>query len=115
MGDRAIVRFDDAQGPRGGIYLHWHGGCVMDWLRDAAPRLRAGDASYASARFVGYCHERIDGGLSLGLMAPNDCTPEAAEYQDNGMYIVDCNTGQVKHVRGPGNKGRTYRIKLGKF
>lgn len=115
MGDRAIVRFDDERGSEGGIYLHWHGDEVMNWLRDAAPRLRKGDASYAAARFCGYCHERVPGGRSLGILAPDRCTPEAAEWQDNGMYIVDCRTGSVKHVRGPGKRGRTYRIKLGEF
>ena len=115
MGDRAIVRFDGNDGPVAGVYLHLHGDKVMDWLRDAAPRMRKGDASYAAARFCGYAHERIDGGLSLGLMRGEDCTPEAAEWQDNGMYIVDCQTGGVKHVYGPGRKGRAYRIKLGEF
>ena len=115
MGDRAIVRFDDERGAVAGVYLHWHGECAMDWLRDAAPGLRKGDASYAAARFCGYAHERIPGGLSLGLMRPDGCTPEVAEYQDRGMYIVDCRTGQVKHVWGPARRGRTYRIKLGEF
>ena len=115
MGDRAIVRFDDANGAVAGVYLHWHGDEVVDWLREAAPRMRRGDAGYAAARFCGFCHERISGGLSLGLRRPDDCTPEAAEWQDNGMYIVDCTSGQVKHTRGPGHRGRTYRIKLGEF
>lgn len=115
MGDRAIVRFDDERGAVAGVYLHWNGKDVMDWLRAAAPRMRKGDASYAAARFCGYAHERIDGGLSLGLMRPDDCTPESAEWQDRGMYIVDCRTGSVRQVYGPGRKGRTYRIKLGEF
>lgn len=115
MGDRAIVRFDDERGPVAGVYLHWNGMVAMDWLRRAAPRMRKGDASYAAARYCGYCHERIEGGLSLGLMRPEDCTPEAAEWQDCGMYIVNCMTGQVQHIRGPEKKGRAYRIKMGEF
>ena len=115
MGDRAIVRFDDADGPVAGVYLHWYGDQVIAWLREAAPRMRKGDAGYAAARFCGLAHERIEGGLSLGLMRPDDCTPEAAKWQDNGMYVVDCRTGRVQHVWGPARKGRTYRIKLGEF
>lgn len=115
MGDRAIVRFDDADGPVCGVYLHWHGYRALGWLREAAPRMRKGDASYAAARFCGLAHERIEGGLSLGIMHPDRCTPETAEWQDRGMYIVDCNTGRVKHVHGPGKLGRTYRIKMGEF
>ena len=115
MGNRATVRFDDERGAVAGVYLHWHGGEVMEWLRAAAPRMRKGDASYAAARFCGYAHERIDGGLSLGLLRPDECTPEHAEYQDCGMFIVDCRTGRVQHVHGPGRKGRAYRIKLGEF
>lgn len=114
MGNRVIVRFDDDR-PRAGVYLHWDGDKALDWLREAAPRMRKGDASYAAARFCGVCHEKIEGGLSLGLMGPEECTPEIAEWQDNGMLIVDCQTGRVKHVYGPDRKGRTYRISMGEF
>jgi hypothetical protein len=115
MGNRVIVRFDGSAGPVAGVYLHWYGSDALAWLREAAPGLRKGDAGYAAARFCGFCHERISGGLSLGLLRPEDCNAESAGWQDNGMYIVDCTSGQVKHVRGPGKKGRTYRIKLGEF
>jgi hypothetical protein len=115
MGDRVIVRFDGEGGAECGVYLHRYGGEALEWLRNAAPRMRKGDVSYAAARFCGYCHEQIKGGLSLGIMAPQHCTPEAAQWQDNGMYIVDCRTGQVKHVYGPAKKGRTYKIKMGVF
>lgn len=115
MGNRVIVRFDDERGPVAGVYLHWHGGDALEWLREAAPRMRKGDASYAAARFCGLCHEKIEGGLSLGIMRADECTPEIAEWQDNGMLIVDCRNGQVKHVYGPARKGRTYRISMGEF
>lgn len=115
MGDRAIVRFDDERGPVAGVYLHWHGECVADWLNEAAPRMRKGDGGYAAARFCGYAHNQIDGGLSLGLMRPQECTPETAQWQDNGMHIVDCCTGQVRHVMGPDDEGVTYSIALGEF
>ena len=32
-----IVRFDDSAGPVAGVYLHWHGGEALAWLREAAP------------------------------------------------------------------------------
>lgn len=115
MGNRVIVRFDDAEGPVAGVYLHWHGSDAMDWLRDAAPNMRQGDASYAAARFCGLCCDRIPGGLSVGILPAHRCTAEEAGYQDNGMYIVDCTTGRVKHVWDEGKPGRTYRIKMGGF
>lgn len=115
MGNRAIVRFDDERGSVAGIYLHWNGSSVKEWLRNAAPRMRKGDAGYAAARFCGYCHENIGGGLSLSIMRGEDCIPELAQWQDNGMYIVDCLTGKVKHVHGPDRNGRGFTIKLGEF
>lgn len=115
MGNRAIVRFDQGERAVAGIYLHWHGSDVIDWLREAAPNMRAGDASYAAARFCAFCAEKMPGGLSLGILGPDECTEDSAEWQDNGMFIVNCQTGRVQHVRGPNMNGRAYRIKMGEF
>lgn len=102
MGDRAIVRFPD--GDSGvEVYLHWHAEDVPTWLHAAAPRMRKGDASYAAARFVGYCHDHIEGGLSLGVMPLGTCC-------DGVQYTVDCRTGRVET---PG--GKAFTIKLGEF
>jgi hypothetical protein len=49
------------------VYLHWGGGTVLNDLEGALPRLRTGNAGYACARFIGYCHEKLDGINSLGV------------------------------------------------
>ena len=104
MGDRAIVRFPDPHlGGGVEVYLHHDANNVPQWLKDAAPRMRKGDASYAAARFIGYCHEQILGGLSLGVMPIGTCN-------DGLIYTVDALTGKVK-----GNVGRGFTIKLGEF
>lgn len=112
MGNRAIVRFPDAEmtaetGKPSGVevYLHWDADNVIDWLREAAPRMRKGDGSYAAARFVGLCHEKIPGGLSLGIMPLGSCG-------DGVIFSVDCQTGKVKVPRG---FGRSFTLKLGQF
>ena len=115
MGNRAIVRFDEGDKMGCGVYLHWNGAHVKEWLKEASPRMRKGDASYAAARFCGFWHERMEGGLSLGILAPDACTAEAAEWQDNGMYVVDVNTGKVHHVLRAGKMGRPFTIEMGAF
>ena len=113
MGERVIVRFEDAQGVTCGIYLHWHGSDARDWLIAAAPTLRKGDASYAAARFCGYCHERISGNLSLGILPPHQCEDEMAVFQDHGMLVVNCQTGLVRHIYGSTEQAGTFQIEMG--
>ena len=92
MGERVIVRFEDAQGVVCGIYLHWHGGEARDWLIAAAPTLRKGDASYAAARF---------------------CGDSEAEFQDHGMLVVDCYTGLARHIYGGAGPDMVFSIDMG--
>ena len=113
MGERVIVRFEDAQGVVCGIYLHWHGGEARDWLIAAAPTLRKGDASYAAARFCGYCHERISGRLSLGILPPDQCGDSEAEFQDHGMLVVNCDTGLARHIYGGAGPEMVFSIDMG--
>lgn len=110
MGNRAIIRFPDAAlsaecgRPMGvEVYLHWHADDVKAWLKEAAPRMRKGDGSYAAARFVGLCHEKIKGGLSLGIM------PLGTTF-DGVIFSVDCTTGKVKVPQG---FGRSFTLKMG--
>lgn len=112
MGNRAIVRFPDRQAtaamgvPVGvEVYLHWHADDVSDWLQEAAPRMRKGDGAYAAARFVGLCHEKIEGGLSLGIMPLGQCA-------DGVIFSVDCETGKVKV---PAGFGRSFTLTMGAF
>lgn len=102
MGDRALVVFTEGEGRHGpSVYLHWSGNDVGELLTRAAPNMRAGDAGYACARFVGHCHEQIPGGLSLGLFnTPEDGRPDS--HGDAGVFIVDVNTGEVVTYGGYG-------------
>lgn len=112
MGNRAIIRFPDRQASEElgyavgvEVYLHWDADDVIDWLKEAAPRMRKGDGAYAAARFVGLCHEKIPGGLSLGIMPLGMCNYGA-------IFSVDCLTGKVKV---PSGFGRSFTLKLGAF
>ena len=93
MGDRAYVIFFDRHSISPTIYLHWHGGDVPDWLSDLRKRMngRYGDASYAAARFVGICHERIPGNLSLGITS-NGFTQ--ADFRNHPL-MVDASPGDA--------------------
>ena len=78
MGERALVVFANGEEVSPAVYLHWHGEVVPQLLKLAAAVMagdpnsyqnppRIGDVSYSAARFVGVCHDNIDGNLSLGL------------------------------------------------
>lgn len=122
MGNRVVVRFTNENPETDvAVYLHWHGSDVKDWLKAAAPIMRKGDKSYAAARFCGFCHGKIEGGLSLGLLAGSDIQDQG----DNGIYVVDVRDGTVTQFMmgydkawqpvGLARKGRPFRIKMGGF
>ncbi len=69
MGDRALVIFHYRECVSPVVYLHWNGREVPAWLNDLREimRGRESDVDYACARFIGLCHARIDGNLSLGV------------------------------------------------
>ena len=106
MGDRAHVVFTDGESHSPAVYLHWHGALetVKGLLELAADRMRTGDLSYSCARFIGVCHEQIEGNLSLGVWnlgaGFKDLTPDQLvdfkHYgEDNGLYIVNVKTWDV--------------------
>ncbi|MBI4746983.1 MAG: hypothetical protein HY774_00720 [Acidobacteria bacterium] len=67
------------------IYLHWGRDGLLEYLRFALPRMRTGDVEYASARFIGCCHENLPGANSLGCS--NLFLPLPAEDEDEfGIY-----------------------------
>lgn len=112
MGNRAVVRFpDDELSKREGrpvgieVYLHWDADNVVDWLKKAAPRMRKGSSQYAAARFIGFCHEQIEGGLSLGVLP-------LGTVGDGVIFSVDCDTGEVEV---PSGFGQPFNLKLGQF
>lgn len=75
MGDRACVIFFDRECVSPTVYLHWHGDAVPAWLDSLKTLMatRRDDAAYTAARFIGLCHTRIAGNLSLGVTS-NDLT-----------------------------------------
>jgi hypothetical protein len=94
MGNRAAVLFFDRNQVSPTVYLHWHGNDVPDWI-DELSRLMTGrtnDAAYAAARFVGICHERIVGNLSLGI-------------NSNNLTVKDLKHPDIVAALSPGNAG----------
>ena len=95
MGNRATIEIRDYSGNAPAyIYLHWGGSpeTVLEVIKAAAPRMRKGDASYATARLIGELHNRIAGSLSLGVTVAK---AEWRDQWDNGHYIVDLGAGRV--------------------
>jgi hypothetical protein len=96
MGNRATIEIRDHSGNAPAyIYLHWGGSpeTVLEVVTAAAPRMRKGDAVYATARLIGELHNRIEGGLSLGV------TQAKADWRDrwdNGHYTVDLGAGRIE-------------------
>jgi hypothetical protein len=102
MGDRAVVVFVGGGQVSPAVYLHAHGGLVPELLVAAVPRMRKGDVDYAAARFIGECHERIPGALSLGC---SNITAEQLAHEnfspgDAGVFLVNVFTGDVRQWGG---------------
>ncbi len=90
MGDRAVLAL--ASNPKVGVYLHWDGSPdsvqkILAEVQSRQYRTPGNDPTYALARLIGVCHERIgqDTGLSLGVGALSclDC-----DNGDNGLYWI---------------------------
>ena len=89
MGNRAIVK---PEGKNIGVYLHWNGGinsvtaflkyCELKGYRSFS------DDSYGLARFCQVVGNFFGGGLSIGVETDIYETEEAAEWIDNGIYVV---------------------------
>lgn len=93
MGNRAIVKPIDRNV---GVYLHWNGGiesvtafleyCKLKEYRDFGGEYSDG---YGIARFCQVVGNFFGGGLSIGIETDVEESEEAAEWMDNGMYIID--------------------------
>jgi hypothetical protein len=83
MGDRASIIFFDDRVISPTVYLHWHGPYIPEWLEilEIVMTDRTGDAMYAAARFVGICHERIEGNLSLCQAPENVSSFDRSEFR----------------------------------
>lgn len=109
MGNRAGIVITDNNGRYSPtIYIHWGGDTetVKEMLKDAFASgcMRAGEVSYTCARIIGYIHEHIFAGdnLSLGVMengwqaAGKPDIDRAADWNDNGVYIFNCESGRLE-------------------
>ena len=118
MGDCAVVIFhctkDHAVSPA--VYLHLHGGLVLNFLEAALPKMRTGDAGYSCARFIGICDKAIPGNASLGVInvpgvasnvskrdRPDAYTKLMAEarkldFGDRGIFLVEVDHWQITHA-----------------
>src|ERR1051325_9872386 len=124
MGDRGFVIFHSRKycdiSPV--VYLHNFGGLVMALLEQALPRMRTENVSYSCARFVGICHEALDGNRELGvdnlMLPPPEPKPEnprhwyetllqqvnEADWRDRGLFLVDVDSWQVTHAGSTKNQ-----------
>jgi hypothetical protein len=99
MGNRALVIFYDRDRVSPSVYLHWCGGEVPNWLEELKRLMqgRYGDAEYAAARFIGICHAKIEGNLSLGVISnrltladmKRKAKLEDASHGDSGVVVVN--------------------------
>jgi hypothetical protein len=99
MGDRALIIFCDSDRVSPCVYLHWDGSNVPVWLEELKRLMqgRFGDAEYAAARFIGICHAKIDGNLSLGVISNrftlaemhDQAKLEEQSHGDAGVVVVN--------------------------
>jgi hypothetical protein len=94
MGNRACIVFFDLTRVSPTVYLHWNGSEVPTWLDLLKDRMngRFSDAAYAAARFIGICHDNIDGNLSIGVSS-------------NHFTLADVRTNNRMQEESPGNAG----------
>lgn len=86
MGDRALIIFTDGTEVSPTVYLHWSGSSVPKLLEVCHSRMmgRLGDVEYGVARFIGICHEHVDGNLSLGCWNTDEAIAVAARKAISG-------------------------------
>jgi hypothetical protein len=120
MGNRALVVFHDEHEYSPAVYLHWHGSKVPDLLRETWQYMegRRGDLDYTAARFVGICHNAIEGNLSLGLQSHRECRNSDSHKDrqhrlaswepyspgDAGVFLVNVKTGHVERTEDPNSE-----------
>ena len=117
MGDRVLVTFKDKSSNdlSPAVYMHWSGEETEQYIKDAQKYMRRGDASYAAARFCGYCHQQLSPGpIGLGLLAAklDGITWEKYSHGDAGVYLVNVSTGEVEAY---GGYGKPFKLDPDKF
>jgi len=111
MGDRALVMFHDEEEVGPVCYLHWSGSVILPTIQRlrALMRDRTGDVSYATARFLGLCCQRLPGSHSVGCWnGPASLelarTRDPESHGDAGVFLVNCNDWTVAARDGYGAK-----------
>jgi hypothetical protein len=119
MGDRVVILFTDEQRElTPGIYMHWQGKNAPQMIRDGQSLMRKDDATYAAARFCGFCHEATGRRTTgLGLLAPPAGKDDVIDWDDYshgdaGVYVVNVSDGTVEHH---GGDGKGFKLDPAKF
>lgn len=135
MGDRAIIHFQcKANGENNeispAVYLHWAGNRVRSLLQKTMELMkdRPKDQFYSCARFIGVCHENIEGNVSLGtwngpkldtIKETRAAILEDIDYSrgDAGVFLVDVSKEKwtVETVGGYGFRGYNSNIPTSKL
>lgn len=112
MGDRAVVVMKETTGIKRTVhysqvcaYLHSCGSRVLDFLVEAVPRMRQDDVDYSRARFIGVCHEVIEGNTGLGVFASPGPLSDETNWEelsegDAGVVVLDITSGHVNCFAG---------------
>lgn len=113
MGNRVVVIFTDGKGEYSPcVYLHWGASALGQFLETWRKLMvgREGDVQYGAARFVGVCHEAMDGNMSLGIWdsrIPAEATTAPADAEialqahdpgDAGVAVVNVSTYKVQRL-----------------
>lgn len=124
MGDRALIIFRHQRdgkaieyGPT--VYLHWNGYQVIEWLREFKETLMKGrttDLPYVSARFIGFCHDKIPGNLSLGVWNTNiprrgidkPAFWKNESHGDSGVFLITLPYWDVEQFGSSDNDYKSY-------
>lgn len=99
MGNRCIIKGENSNI---GVYLHWNGGkkSVYSFLKYCKEKqYRDLSDGYGVARLCQVIGNYFGGTLSIGVEIVNDDKlEEVAEHLDNGIYIINSNWEEIKHI-----------------
>lgn len=113
MGNRALIVFHDTHQYSPTVYLHWDAFRLPTLLKEWWGYMegRRNDVDYGVARFIGICHDAINGNTSLGVSNIDELfyhknESERREYWehespgDAGVFIVNVSNGSVERIDG---------------
>ena len=81
------------------IYLHW-AGQLEEAIKQTKELMksRRADLSYIPARFVGVCHELIEGSLSLGMWNATGNLTHEDSHGDMGCILINVGTWEIEQT-----------------